>query len=272
MADMTDLICRVRGELGDRLLPFRDTIRGTGDVSQYDLSAQNITTTDLSLVTVAGTTQTVLNTPADYVLDDVNGIVDLTTPLPLNTLLLVSGNSYSLFSDDELTQKVTDALAQHTRGRTISVRYMNPEGFIRYDERPVDVSNLPTEEELLVVLLATVEALWTLSTDAATDINVETSDGTHVDRGQRFEQLQTQIAATTDRYQMLSEKMGVGLFTIQVGNLRRVSRTTNRLVPLFREQEYDDYSLPKRILPPIGPTHEDDDESGIPSQTMYGYW
>jgi hypothetical protein len=43
-------------------------------------------------------------------------------------------------------------------------------------------------------------------------------------------------------------------------------------VPLFRPQEYDDYSLPKRITPPIGPGHQYDDESGIPSQTQYGYF
>jgi hypothetical protein len=269
---MTDLVTRVRGEIGDRLQPFRDTLRGTGDVLQYELSAQNISTTGLSVVSLTGTTQTTLATPADYTLDDLNGIIDLTVPLPVDVLLLVAGNSYGLFSDEELTQKVTDALAQHTKGRTVSTRYQDANGFIRYDERQVTVANLPAEEELLVALLASIEAMWTLSTDAATDINVQTSDGTTVDRGQRFAQLQTQIAATTDRYAMLCQKLGVGLFTIEVTNLRRVSRTTNRLVPLYREREFDDYSLPQRILPPIGPGHQNDDESGIPTQTINGYW
>jgi hypothetical protein len=43
-------------------------------------------------------------------------------------------------------------------------------------------------------------------------------------------------------------------------------------VPLYREREFDDYSLPQRILPPIGPGHQNDDESGIPTQTINGYW
>jgi hypothetical protein len=123
----------------------------------------------------------------------------------------------------------------------------------------------------MVVMLAAIEAMWALSTDAATDINVQTSDGTSVDRGQRFAQIQTQIGMLTDRYKTLCEKMGVGLYSIEVSNLRRVSRTTGRLVPLFREREYDDHSLPQRILPPIGPGHQNDDESGVPS-SVFGSW
>jgi hypothetical protein len=270
MATIQDLRSRVRSELGDRLTPFRDTIRGTGDVAEYELSANNVTAVEA--VKVVGTTQTVLNTPGDYALDPLNGILTLTSALPLDALLLVSGQSYSLFADDELDQYLNDAFAQHNRGRTISTRYQDANGFIRYAEEPVDFATLPPEEDIMVVLLAVIEAMWALATDATTDINVQTADGTHVDRGQRFGQLQTQIQMLTDRYTMLCERLGVGLYSIEVTNLRRVSRTTGRLVPLFREREYDDYSLPQRILPPIGPGHQNDDESGIPSQTWGGYF
>ncbi|MDX3260691.1 hypothetical protein PV336_15840 [Streptomyces sp. MI02-2A] len=272
MATIADLRTRVRSELGDRLLPFRDTLRGTGDVSQYELSANNIEATGFAVEKISGTTNTTLTSPADYVLDALNGILDLTAPLVQDDLLLVSGHSYGLFSDDELDQYVNDALAQHNRGRATNTRYRDENGFIKYDKTPIDVFNLPPEEDLLVVLLATTEALWALSTDAATDINVQTSDGTTVDRGQRFAQIQTQIGALTDRYKLLCEKLGVGLFSIEVSNLRRVSRTTNRLVPLFREKEYDDYSLPDRIIPPSQPGNQNDDESGIPSQTWGGWF
>jgi hypothetical protein len=270
MATLEDLRTRVRSELGDRLQPFRDTIRGTGDVVQYELSANNVT--GVEVLHIAGGSQTTLSTPADYVLDDLNGIIDLVQPLALDALLLVSGSSYGLFSDEELDIYLKDAIAQHNRGRTVSTRYKDSNGFIKYDEVPVDVGNLPPEEDALVVLLATTEAMWALSTDAATDINVQTSDGTSVDRGQRFAQIQTQIGMLTDRYRTLCEKLGVGLYAIEVTNLRRVSRTTGRLVPLFREREYDDYTLPERILPPIGPGHQNDDESGVPSQTWGGYF
>lgn len=269
MATLVDLRKRVRNELGDRLTPFRDTIRGTGDVAEYELSANNVT--GVQVIKITGTTQTVLATPADYVLDSLNGIVTLTTALPLDSLLLVSGDSYSLFADDELDMYLNDAFAQHNRGRTISTRYKDENGFIRYDEQPVDMSSLPPEEDILVTYLAVIEALWALSTDASTDINIQTSDGTSIDRHQRYEQIQSQIGALTERYKTLCMQMGVGLYAIEVTNLRRVSRTTGRLVPLFREREYDDYSLPQRILPPIGPGHSNDDESGVPSST-YGGW
>jgi hypothetical protein len=269
MATLEDLRSRVRNELGDRLTPFRDTIRGTGDVAEYELSANNVT--GLEAVRVVGTTQTVLTT-SDYVLDALNGILTLNAALPLDALLLVSGQSYSLFADDELDVYLSDAFAQHNRGRTISARYRDDNGFIRYSEEPVDFATLPPEEDVMIVMLACTEAMWALATDAATDINVQTADGTSVDRGQRFAQIQKQIELLTDRYKMLCEKMGVGLYAIEVTNLRRVSRTTGRLVPIFREREYDDYSLPQRILPPIGPGHQNDDESGIPSQTWGGYF
>jgi hypothetical protein len=269
MATLEELRKRVRSELGDRLTPFRDTIRGTGDVVQYELSANNVT--GLEVLHISGATQSTLSTPADYVLDELNGILDLTQPLALDALLLVSGASYGLFSDEELDIYLGDAVAQHNRGRTISTRYKDAHGFIKYDESPVGLDNLPPEEDALVVLLAATEAMWALSTDAATDINVQTSDGTSVDRGQRFSQIQTQITLLTDRYKTLCEKLGVGLYAIEVTNLRRVSRTTGRLVPLFREREYDDHSLPQRILPPIGPGHQHDDESGVPSSVI-GSW
>jgi hypothetical protein len=272
VATIDDLRTRVRSELGDRLLPFRDTLRGTGSVSQYELSANNVLPTGFSVEKISGSTTTTLASPADYTLDAVNGILDLTTALAQDDLLLVSGSSYGLFSDDELDAYLNDALAQHNRGRSTNTRYQDSDGFIRYSQEPISVDNLPPEEDLLVVLLATIEAMWALSTDAATDINVQTSDGTTVDRGQRFAQIQTQLGMLTDRYQMLCEKLGVGLFSIEVTNLRRVSRTTNRLVPLFREKEYDDYSLPARIIPPPQPGHQYDDESGIPSQTWGGWF
>jgi hypothetical protein len=269
MATLEELRTRVRSELGDRLQPFRDTIRGTGDVAQYELSANNVT--GLELLHISGGQQTTLSTPADYVLDELNGILDLTQPLALDALLLASGSSYGLFSDDELDIYLDDAVAQHTRGRTVSTRYKDANGFLQYDQVPVNVDNLPAEEDALVVLLACTEAMWALSTDAATDINVQTSDGTSVDRGQRFAQIQTQIGMLTERYKTLCEKLGVGLYSIEVTNLRRVSRTTGRLVPLFREREYDDHTLPQRILPPVGPGHQNDDESGIPS-SVFGSW
>jgi hypothetical protein len=48
-----------------------------------------------------------------------------------------------------------------------------------------------------------------------------------------------QIQALEDEYTKIGAALGVGLYRIQVLFQRRVSYTTNRLVPIFREQEYN---------------------------------
>lgn len=88
-------------------------------------------------------------------------------------------------------------------------------------------------------------------------------------RSQRYHQVMAHIAALQQRYQTLSQQMNVGLYRIEMANLRRVSRTTGRLVPLYTEREYDDHTLPTRILPPIDNANED--RSGIPSP-VFGSW
>ena len=42
--------------------------------------------------------------------------------------------------------------------------------------------------------------------------------------------------------------LGVGLGAAEVGTLRRVSKTTNRLVPVYVQREYDDISRPRRLF------------------------
>jgi hypothetical protein len=41
--------------------------------------------------------------------------------------------------------------------------------------------------------------------------------------------------------------LGIGLYRIEVFTFRRISKTTNHYVPVYRPQEVDDYSYPERI-------------------------
>jgi hypothetical protein len=60
--------------------------------------------------------------------------------------------------------------------------------------------------------------------------------------------------------------LNVGLHRIEVSTLRRESRTTGRLVPLYVPREFDDYSWPERILPPIDSRHsEGDRDTSVPT-------
>jgi hypothetical protein len=272
MATEADILQRVRKELGDLPEPFRQTFRGTGEQDEFDLPVARISTTGLRVYTVGSTgTDTTLTLGTDFTLDADNGVVRLTAPLPTDTLLVTEGTAYGMFTDDDLTQYVRDAVLQHTHGSNDTVRYRDGNGFIRYERTAVSLANLDEIEELPVALLATVTALYALLADSSTDIDVSTSEGTHIPRSQRFGQIMQSIKAINARYQYLCSMLNVGLGKIEVTNLRRVSKTTGRLIPLFVEREYDETSLPTRILPEIDT--RDADPDGPPSQIFgQGLW
>lgn len=269
MATQASLINNVRLELGDQLENFRDSFRGTGSKDDYDLPAENITS--ISAFIIGGDNSiTNLTENVDYTADRQRGTITFTTPPELDAQVVVEGQANGIFTDAELTTFVNNALFQHLKDRTVQVRYRDGNGFIRYDRKPMELEDLPQEEELLVSLLATIESLWALATDASTDIDVSTSEGTHIPRGQRWRQLISQIDLLQDKYDTLSMMMGVGLKAPAVLDLRRVSKTTGRLVPIFHEREYDENGPPIRKLPPRGDRDEDPD--GPDSPFWAGGW
>jgi hypothetical protein len=265
VATEADILSRVRKELGDLSEPFRQSFRGTGTQDEFDLPVARVSTTGLNVYTVdPTTTDTVtLVLDTDFTVDTENGIIRLTSPLAQDVLLIAEGTAFGMFTDDELEQYVRDAIIQHTHGQNETTRFRDGNGFIRYDRVAKTIDNLPEVEELPVSLLASVNALWALITDAATDVDITTSEGTHIPRSQRFAQLQNAVHLVTQRYQDICAQLNVGLYKIEVMNLRRVSRTTNRLIPIFVEREYDETTLPTRITPEIDT--RDADPDGPPS-------
>lgn len=271
MAESAGILARVRTELGDFGSEFRDTFLGTGELDVYDLSAVNVS--QVTVRAFMGASSPMLRSPEDFTLDARAGRVLLAggyAPLADGTRLVVEGRGGGMFADEDLAQLLNEALLQHTNGRTSRARYRDEHGFIRYRDEAVTLETLPSVEELPLALLVVVNALWVLATDSAGDVDVITPDGTHVNRQQRYEQIVHQIGLVQDRYDDLCRQLGVGLSRIEMFDLRRVSRTTGRLVPVFKEQEYDDYSLPKRKIPSVD--SRDEDASGIPSVAYWGWW
>jgi hypothetical protein len=109
------------------------------------------------------------------------------------------------------------------------------------------LENLPPVEVYPVSLLASTLALYTLATDASFDINVFAPDGVTIPRSERYRQLMDMIQARKDQYRELCVLLGIGLHRIEVFTFRRISKTTNHYVPVYRPQEVDDYSYPERI-------------------------
>ncbi|MFE9412335.1 hypothetical protein ACFYN0_26605 [Streptomyces sp. NPDC006704] len=269
MADQARVMSRVRGLLGDFGTEFRDVLTGTGDLDEYDLSERNVTVTKAYRLQAGQTTDLVAGT--DYTLAPREGRLifrDGLGVLPLGVVVIVEGRASGMFDDAELSMHLQDAVLQHCSDRVITVRYRSKEGFYRYDDEPVGITNLPEVEELPLATLAAVNALWAVVTDAASDVDISTAEGTHISRSQRYTQLLAQIENLETRYKDLCQQLNVGLYRIEQSTLRRVSRYNNRLVPVFTSREYDDSAYPTRQLPPIDRRNED--ASGIPSPVISG--
>lgn len=266
--ELATLLSRVRNEIGDPTFAFRDVTMGDGIISWVDLSQTKINTNGFLLELTQGSSTTQLSTPADYVMDAEQGTIQLSDPVPNNAVLVASGTSWDMFSDDDLTDYARDAVNWHTYNRVIQERYRTAQGFITYRSVPIGLDNLPPVEELPLVILTTLNVFWVLANDATTDTDVQTAEGTNISRAQRYSQLMNQINALTARYEDYCAQLNVGVYQIEVMELRRISSTTGRLVPLYKPREYDDFQYPTRLLPPVLRRYEDN--SGIPSQLFYG--
>lgn len=271
MATEADILNTVRLELGDLPTPFRDSFRGNGEQQEFDLSARNITASSVTAFAInADGSLTSYTNGVDFTLDALDGVIKFAVTPEEDTRFAVEGTSYGMFSDDDLSTFLDAAVGQHLLNRTVQRRYRDGRGFIQFEREPMTLADLPKEENILVGLLATIEALWALSTDAATDIDVQTAEGTSIPRAQRWRQLTAQIDLLTNKYKDLSLNMGVGLFAPEVNDLRRVSRTTGRLVPIFQEREYDEVGPPIRKNPKINT--KDSDPDGPPTPWFSGGW
>jgi hypothetical protein len=205
-----------------------------------------------------------------YRMDALIGQVFLGVPVPLNATLLITGVAWSLFSDHELARIAIDSVNEHTAGSEIEERYRDARGFITYRETAKTLENLPALEEPLVEQLTVINCFWSLANDAATDSNVQTAEGTVIDRTTRYQHIMDQIQMMTLRYMDYCGQLNVGLYRTETLQLRRTSKTTGRLVPIFRPREYDDHRYPQRQIPAVD--HRNDDVSGVPSPLWSGNW
>jgi hypothetical protein len=113
--------------------------------------------------------------------------------------------------------------------------------------RQLTLANLPLIEEFPVAVYATSLALYTLATDSSFDIDISAPDGVSIPRSERYHQLLQMVETRKAQYQELCVQLGIGLYAIEVFTLRRVSKATNRYVPVYTPQEVDDRSYPHRV-------------------------
>lgn len=262
--EMQDAIKRVRMEIDDPLQPFITSTLGDGETYLYDLPKQHIDLRTLSVMIVNGAETTTVNPIGGYTINDELGYLQLTSPVPNAATVIIQGNAWGMFTDEDLEHYIHESVRQHVLGRTIKERIRTKgAGFIAFRQTPIELYNLPEIEEPLVVMLSSINIFWALANAAATDTNIETVEGTVVDRLGRYRQLMGHIADLQERYERWCGQLNVGMFRTETLKLRRVSRTTGRLVPIFVDREYDDHTWPVRQIPPVDGPWTDD--SGIPS-------
>lgn len=267
MADLAEIIARVRTELGDLAEDF--VVPARGGQAVIELGTRNVIPESLTVTITEPGVAGALADPSRLLLKQRTGILTLLdVPTELAQVSII-GEHYPIYSDAEISRFVNDAAIQHMHEREITTRYRDDRGHIKYQRDPLTIATLPDFEIVPLAILATIEALWSMSTDAASDIDVVTAEGTHIPRGQRYDQIMRHITELTSRYKLLCQQYNIGIYRVAVGTMRRVSYMTGRLVPVFRPREYDDWDMPTRELPPIDSPNED--ESGIPSP-VWGGW
>ena len=231
MATLADLVSKVRTELNDQPKQFSKTITGDGSTTTFSLGIKPLDINTL-MVTVNGTVQT---NPTNYSVEAAVGVLHFVSAPASGAVIVVTGNVFRYFADADVEHFVNTAVGQHIYNKTNS-----------YGTQ-LTLSGLPDIETYPIAILATIEALYALSTDAAFDIDISNPDGVSVPRSQRFRQLSESIERRKTQYTNLCAALNIGPWRIEMATLRRISRTTNKLVPVYVAQEIDDSRMPERV-------------------------
>jgi hypothetical protein len=232
------ILDRVRMDLGDLPQPFNFSFAGDGIRDHFYLEHRPINPQGMSILR----NEMVVVDPAfqGISIDYTAGMMVYQTAPPPGEIWEVEGWKWRYFSDEDLQIFIDTSYAQHTynRGDASGGDYTSA------DIKPV--------EEYPISLYATIQALWALATDAAFDIDILSPDGVNIPRSERYRQLLDMIGARQQQYEEIAKALNIGIAAIEVFTARRTAKLTNRLVPVYLPQEFDDGSKPKRVLfPPM---------------------
>jgi hypothetical protein len=174
-------------------------------------------------------------------------------------VVVAAGTYFKYFTVTEIEQFVCTAFDQHTANHADTYG------------RAVLLDTLPGLEEYPVVTYASTLALYTLATDASFDIDITAPDGVQIPRSERYRQLMQMIEVRKQQYRELCSQLGIGLYRIDVFSLRRISKTTNRYVPIYLPLEVNDRSMPQRVILPIPSYGSAIAPSSVPTRDLMMY-
>jgi len=260
-----------RLRLRDLPRPFICRQTCSGVAWRFELPVENIQRDALQVVltdtTEGGTTACAVD--QQFLLDDHGGILTFREAPATGMLMVAQGTYYRDLLPPELDLYVRTAYIQHTYGMDknwegqIDMGYPPPPGppQLGTGGQPIAYGTpapmmIQEVEEYPISILVTVMALWDIAVGVAQQHDVHTPDGVTIPISQTFNQITQMIDRLNQQYLNLSSALGVGLYRITQSRLRRVSRTTKRLVPIYRSKEYDDITWPQREMPEIDVTQK----------------
>ena len=230
------LLDRVRMDLGDLPQPFDFAWVGDGVKDHFYVEHRPF---DEASVVIYKAGVPINLTVEGVTLDGLNGMVVFDIAPEPGITWEIQGTKYRYFSDADLQVFIDTAVAQHAHNRT------DGSGGV------YDSGDIPPVEEYPVALYATIQALWALATDASFDIDILAPDGVNIPRSERYRQLMEMIGARQTQYDEIAQALNIGIKRLETYTVRRTAKLTNRLVPVYRPQEFDDRTPPQRLYPPI---------------------
>lgn len=225
-----------RDALADPRRFFEEELTGTGTKTVFRLGYTNIDPKDLTVVVAANTLRP--NVSQGYEPVDLDeGYIRFANAPAEGAIITVSGFYWDWYSDTKLLRYIGYA----------ATNYSTAEGA----DRLADLLEENGDLNVILGMAGAVEALWADWVASSREIDVSSPE-VSIPVRQRFQQLSQMLPLVTQNLRDAEQALNIGRYKIEMFDLRRVSRTTNRLVPIFKEQEWDDFMIyPERILPPI---------------------
>jgi len=203
----------------------------------YELGSPNIDADSLWVATYVNNAPVTITSDTSassyYSLDARNGILRFNTTPSASASILVEGYYYEWVLPSDLEFYAGHSIEQHTYNLDLPLENMSA---IVIDT---------------IGMHCVVESLWGLLTEYSRDIDITTSESVHIPASQRFRMVQSLLDYWSKAYERQAKSLNIGLERIEVMNLRRVSRSTNRFVPIYKSKELGEYGPIERLFPEI---------------------
>lgn len=253
MATILSLGDRLRSEIGDIGKSFVHQFIADGETNRFLVPYSPLDGVNL-VVSLDG-----VDVSTAVEVEEGTGFIVFDIVPDAGSVCVVAGNYFRYFTTDEIHQFISTAYVQHTANHTDAYG------------RSVSLQNLPIIEEYPVVTYASTLALYTLATDASFDIDITAPDGVMIPRSERYRQLMQMIDVRKNQYKELCSQLGIGLYKIDVFSLRRISKTTNRYIPIYNPMEVDDKTMPERVYLPMPTYGAVEKPTSVITQDLYVY-